>query len=177
MKKIILNFAAVLFVLSCFFITSCKKGLSSTTFSFEIVNAADINLKINSIEFGHTPWSWFGWSRASNYWTPHTVNKEIQKKSLTPTPSSLIINETIEYEYTNNESNPNCIKINCSYLTNSGTTAFPYAGTLDGEKVSIEMDDMKNKCKTTDLYFYYEEGIILNFVKTTDDDYVLCIVE
>lgn len=173
MKKIILNFAAVLFVLSCFFITSCKKELEklSKTFSFEIVNAADVNLKINSIEFYHESMGIYNYyqlcDNESNIIDTVKIDKEIQKRSPTLTPESLKINSTIEY--VNDE--PNYIKINCSYQATSGATPYPYVGTLDGEKVS------KMNYKTKDAYFYYKEGVTLNFVKTTNDDYVLCIVK
>lgn len=180
MKKIILNFAVVLFVLSCFFITSCKKEPEklSKTFSFEIVNAANINLKINSIDFYNLSWDFSGWrSTYDSILNTVKIDKEIQKKSLTSTPESLKIDSMIEYD--NSYEEPNCIKINCSYLTSEGTTAYPYVGTLDGKNVSIELRNTYNNTyyKTTDVYFYYKEGVTLNFVKTTDGDYVLCIVK
>lgn len=182
MKKLILNFATVLFVLSCFFLTSCEQEPTvekeEKTFSFEILNAADVDLKINSIVF-YRPKDYYNseaWYNIDGH-IQNTVqiNKEIQKKSVTQTLASLKIDETIEYDY--GTTTPNHIKINCSYLTSNGTTAYPYVGTLNGENVNIKENSTKEKYKTTDLYLAYEEGITLNFVKTTEGDYVLCIVK
>ncbi len=185
MKKLILNFATVLFVLSCFFLTSCEPEVEKVekvekTFSFEILNAADVDLKINSIVFYKSNISplqdWENYIGTDIRQNIVQINKEIQKKSLTQNPASLKIDETIEYD-TYNTPSEWCIKINCSYLTSNGTTAYPYVGTLNGEKVSIETTYSEKKYKTTDLYLAYEEGITLNFVKTTEGDYVLCIVK
>lgn len=184
MKKLILNFATVLFVLSCFFLTSCEPEVEKVekvekTFSFEILNVADVDLKINSIVFYKSNISplqdWENHIGSPSSQNTVQINKEIQKKSVTQTPASLKIDETIEYDA--NYTPPDCIKINCSYLTSNGTTAYPYVGTLkNGKDVSIE-NEYGSMYKTTDVYLVYEEGITLNFVKTTDGDYVLCLVK
>lgn len=147
MKKLILNFATVLFVLSCFFLTSCEiepeleqPPKVEKTFSFENLNAADVDLKINSIVvysssnyYSSKAW----WQIDGHIQNTVQINKEIQKKSVTQTLASLKIEETIEYNA--DETPPDYIKINCSYLTSNGTTAHHYVGTLNGEDVSIKV--------------------------------------
>lgn len=180
MKKSMLVFITTIFAISCLSFTSCQTDEELEKFSFEIVNASDVDLNIKSVDvYTHSSVpnsisvdSWYSTSGSDRL---NSIEPEItiQKKSISKTSSEKITVDVKAYAI-------NYIKLNCSYQTSSGTTAYPYIGILNGEDVTTydsNITSVTGKYKTTDAMFAASGSPILNFVKTTDGDYVLCLVE
>lgn len=164
MKKSILSLVSAIFAISCLFLTSCGKEV----ISIEIVNTTDVDLNIESVDLcgdvyttpiGVGSYCWY--NGAGGYSDNFKKNTTISSNS-----SSTI---TVDFSSINNY---DVIKLNCSYQTSLGTTAYPYIGILDGEKVTIHTN-----YKTTEGLLPASGSNILNFVKTASGDYVLCVVK
>lgn len=183
MKKSILSLVSAIFAISCLFFTSCELT-NDLKVNIKIVNTTDVDLNIASLDL---------YIRDTNMATEtlepispsstkeKTITSEettIPKKSESSTPS-ITIKETLrglngDYYY---NYGPNYyIKINCSYQTSSGIETYPYIGLLNGSIVSIEKG-YGQYYNTSECYVLNEDNLVLNFVKTDDGKYVLCVVE
>lgn len=190
------SLVSAIFAISCLFFTSCepeeKEKMIEKTISIKIVNTTDVDLNIESVDLyngnggantsiyndfsyyiGGSSWSLTG---KSNIGTATIENGIIQKASTSSSTSETLTGTVSFYEgyYTGYY----FIKLNCSYQTSLGTTAYPYIGTLDGENVETyyKNNSETEKYKTTNACLR-DGNTILNFVKTTSGDYVLCVVE
>lgn len=93
----------------------------------------------------------------------------------------------IECSSTSSDYTVDYVKINGYY--NSGTTvAYPYAGHISGDSVGYMYSNSSPKVRINDyrysigVHCLHESypptiNIVMNFVKTTSDDYVLCVVK
>ncbi len=165
MKKSILSLVSAIFAISCLFLTSCGKEV----ISIEIVNTTDVDLNIKSVNLCGDVYtapigevSGYCWYNGSGGYSDN-----FKKSTTISSNSSSTI--TVDFFFI---SNYDVIKLNCSYQTYLGTTAYPYIGILDGEKVTVHTN-----YKTTEGLLPASGSNILNFVKTSSGDYVLCIVK
>lgn len=181
MKKSMLVFITTIFAISCLSFTSCQTDEELEKFSIKIINASDVDLNIKSVDvYTVSPSQWITISSGSWYSTSganrtDSIENEtsIQKKLTSETSSETITVDLKAYTI-------NYIKLNCSYQTSAGTTAYPYIGILNGEDVTTydsNITSVTGKYKTTDAMFAASGSPILNFVKTTAGDYVLCLVK
>lgn len=174
MKKSILGLVSVIFAISCLFLTSCGKEV----ISIEIVNTTYVDLNIESVDLCGDVYTMpigevngYCWYNGSGGYSDNFKNNT----TISSNSSSTI---TVDFSSINNY---DVIKLNCSYQTSLGTTAYPYIGTLDGENVKTyyRNNSETEKYKTTNacLNISGNGNTILNFVRTASGDYVLCIVK
>ncbi len=167
MKKSILGFVATIFAISCLFFTSCGRQ----EVSIEIVNKTNVDLNVESVDIYEDTWDGYTTEIVNDSGWYHSVSASHTDNIKEGTTISSNSSATITVDF-NSTADYNFIKLNCSYQTTSGTTAYPYIGILNGDEVTTYTD-----YKTTDGMLFASSSPILNFVKTDDDNYVLCLVK
>lgn len=184
MKKSILTLVSAIFAISCLFLTSC--GLTNDLkVNIKIVNTTDVDLNIAGLDLYimDTDMATETLDSISPSSTKEkTITSEettIPKKSESSTPS-ITIKETLKGlngDYYYYYGPKYYVKINCSYQTSSGTETYPYIGILNGSIISIEQGLYGQYFNTSECYVLNEDNLVLNFVKTDDGKYVLCVVQ
>ena len=171
-----------IFLFLCILISGVLSGCRAPeehpqSFSITISNTSGADLIIENIEI----WESCNNSRILDTNTDKNVvkNKHIAKTITSNKVEK--INFEIDYEVAWSGDLWG-LKIECYYKDNSNLLAIPFMGSISSDSVSklsttSYSSGTTTYYKTSDAGFKSPSSLLLNFVKTSDDEYVLCIVK